>query len=88
MATKQAWEDFSIVGRINRINSDIQEIGRNIEALKEMKKEVMDNPTRKAEFKKILDQHFDDTTNTTTKLTNACTKLFALHTWLEDNKYL
>lgn len=88
MATKQAWEDFSLVGKVNRIKSDIQEVGRNIESLKEMKVEIIDNSERKAELKKILDQHFDDTINTTTKLTSACTKLFALHTWLEDNGYL
>lgn len=88
-ATEQAWDDFSdVIGLISQLRKDTKKLGQNIGRLKEMKTEILEDPVRKAELKKVLDQHFDDTTNTTTKLKNACVKLEALHAWLEDNNYL
>ncbi len=88
-ANKQGWGDFSgIVGLVGQLRNDIQKLGQNIGRLKEMKTEMLEDPVRKAELKKVLEQHFDDTTNTTTKLKNACTKLEALHTYLEENGYI
>ncbi len=88
-ANKKAWKDFStIIGDIIQANNDIKKLGENLKRLKEMKVEVLDDSERKAELKKILDQHFDDTMNTTTKLKNACAKLDALYLWLENNNYL
>lgn len=85
-ANKQAWDDFSsVVGTVERTKSDVKEVGRNIGRLKEMKTEVMDNTSRKAELKKIIDQHPDFTIQS---LGADFTKLIALHTWLEDNGYL
>lgn len=88
-ATKQGWDDFSsVVGLVSQLKKEINKLGQNIGRLKEMKVEILEDSARKAELKKVLDQHFDDTTNTTTKLKNACVKLETLHTWLEDNSYL
>ncbi len=85
-ANKQAWDDFSsVVGTVERTKSDVKEAGRNIERLKEMKIEIMDKATRKAELKKIIDQHPDFTIQS---LGADLTKLIALHAWLEDNGYL
>lgn len=85
-ANKQAWEDFSsVVGTIERTKSVVKEIGQSIERLKEMKIEIMDDAMRKAELKKIIDQHPDFTIQS---LGADFTKLIALHTWLEDNGYL
>lgn len=85
-ANKQAWEDFSsVVGTVERTKSDVEEVGRNIERLKEMKVEIMDDATRKAELKKIIDQHPDFTIQS---LGADFIRLIALHTWLEDNGYL
>ena len=88
-ANKQAWEDFSsVVGLVSQLRKDIEKLGQNIGRLKEMKTEILEDPIRKAELKKVLDQHFDDTTNTTTKLKNACVKLETLGIWLEENGYI
>lgn len=89
VANKQGWDDFSsVVGLVSQLKKDIQKLGQNIGRFKEMKTEILEDATRKAELKKVLDQHFDDTTNTTTKLKNACTKLEALLTFLEENGYI
>jgi t-SNARE complex subunit (syntaxin) len=88
-ATEQGWKDFSsVVGLVSQLRGDIKKLGQNIGRLKEMKTEILEDPVRKAELKKVLDQHFDDTTNTTTKLKNACVKLEALLTHLEENNYM
>ena len=88
-ANKQAWEDFSsVVGLVSQLRNDIKKLGQNIGRLKEMKAEILDVPARKSELKKVLDQHFDDKTNTTTKLKNVCVKLETLHTHLEENDYI
>ncbi len=88
-ANKQGWDDFSdIVGLVDQLKKEINKIGQNIGRLKEMKTVVLDDTERKAEFKKVLDQHYDKETNTTTKLENACVKLETLHTYLEENGYI
>jgi len=59
MATKttvQAKEDFPrIIGNINRVKSDIQEVVRAIEEIEKLEKEIIDDPARLAEIKKIFD---------------------------------
>ena len=88
-ANKQGWDDFrDIVGLVDQLGKDIQKLGQNVGRLKRMKEEALNDPVRKAEMKKVLDQHFDDKTNATTKLKNACVKLEVLGTWLEENNYL
>ena len=88
-ANKQAWEDFSsAVGMVSQLRKDIQRLGQNIGRLTKMKTEILEDAERKAELIKVLEQHFDDTTNTAIKLKNACVKLETLHTWLEENGYI
>jgi t-SNARE complex subunit (syntaxin) len=88
-ATEQGWNDFSgIVGLVDQLRKEIKKLGQNIGRLKAMKVEILEDPERKVEFKKVLEQHFDDTTNTTTKLKNACVKLETLLTYLEENNYI
>ena len=54
--TVQAKEDFPrIIGNINRVKSDIQEIVRQIEEIEKLEKEIIDAPARLAEIKKIFD---------------------------------
>lgn len=59
MATKttvRAKEDFPrIIGGINRVKSDIQEIVRKIEGIEKLEQEILDDPKRRAEIKKIFD---------------------------------
>ena len=88
-ANEQGWDDFrDIVGLVDQLGKDARKLGQNIGRLKEMRIEALEDPVRKAEMKKVLDQHFDDKTNTTTKLKNACIKLETLLTWLEENDYI
>ena len=85
-ATKQAFEDFArIIGGGNRIFDDIKAIGRAIDEFTLIKQEIIDNPDRKAEVKKIIDLHPD---YSITNVTNGYTKLMAFRSWLEDNNYL
>lgn len=85
-ANKQGWEDFSsVVGLVSQLRGDIKKLGQNIGRLKAMKAEIMDDPVRKAELKKIIDQHPDFTI---TSLGADFTKLIWLQTWLESNEYL
>lgn len=56
--TEQAFADLPrLVGNINRTKSDIQEVVRNIEEIERLAKEILDDPERLAELKKILDIH-------------------------------
>lgn len=56
--TEQAFADmFMLVGNINRVNSDIQEVVRQIEEIERLAVEILDDPERLAELKKILDIH-------------------------------
>lgn len=88
-ANEQGWDDFrDIIGLVDQLGKEINKLGQNIGRLKKMKTEALEDPVRKAEMKKVLDQHFDDKTNTTTKLKNACVKLEALYKHLEENEYL
>lgn len=56
--TEQAFADLSrLVGNINRTKSDIQEVVRNIEEIEKLAIDILDDPKRLAELKKILDIH-------------------------------
>ncbi len=85
-ANEQAWKDFgAFIGKINRTKTDIKEIGRGIDELKELKKEILDDPARKDELKKIIDVRPD---LTITGVSDSLTKLNSLKTWLSDNGFL
>ena len=84
--TKKAFEDFArIIGNGNRLFSDIKAVARAIDEFKLIKEEIIDDSTRKAEVKKIIDLHPD---YTIAKITNGYNKLIALKSWLENNGYL
>lgn len=54
------WNDFkAIVDIINKTKHDIERIGNDFKRLKELKDEVLDDPTRKAEAKKVADVNPD-----------------------------
>jgi len=74
--TVQAKEDFNrIIGDINRTKSDIQEVVRKIEEIEKLEQEIMDDPARLAEIKKIFDI---DPTYTIKGTKAEITKLIAL----------
>lgn len=55
-ANEQAVEDFNgLIGKINRTKSDAEEVIRNIEEIEKMAKNILDDSSRKAELKKIVD---------------------------------
>lgn len=88
-ANKQGWDDFDdLVDKTSQTKGDVRELAHKIKKLIAIKDEILNDPIRKAEMKKVLDQHHDKETNTTTKLKNICTKLETLLTFLEDNNYL
>ena len=86
MANEQAWKDYGkIVSMLIQSEYEVKEVARCIERLKGDKVEIFDNPVRKAEFKKVVDVHYD---HTITNLTTRFTKLKDLLTHLESNGYI
>lgn len=60
MANETGWHDFkAIVEIINKTKHDIERIGNDFKRLKALKNEILDDPTRKAETKKVADVHPD-----------------------------
>jgi len=61
MATKTTLQAFAdlprLIGNINRVKSDIEETVREIGRIEELAKEILDDPVRKAELKKVIDIH-------------------------------
>lgn len=85
-ADKQGWKDFyDIINQISGIKQVIRSFHAQIETLKGLKEEILDNPQRKAELKKIIDIYPG---YTIASLSAEYTKLIALKTWLEQNTYL
>lgn len=86
MATKQGWQDFSIItSRIEQCADEIHTIFTEINRLEKDKTDIVDNADRLADVKKILDIHPD---YSVTWVRQRITKLSVLKTWLEDNGYL
>ena len=86
MANKIAWEDFgNLTGRIGNMNGVIRKLGNDFERLKSDKEAILDNTGRKAEVKKIVDEHPGFTVKS---LGTSYTKLKALYDWLVANDYL
>lgn len=84
--TEQAFADLPrITGKYNRILGDIQGIGHEIEYLEELEVEILDDPERMAELKKLIDVH---PVLTVTKVKAAIKKLKDLRIHLADNGYL
>lgn len=86
MANEQAWQDFKRITRAFMIiPGKINEIHNQIERLKELKQEILDDATRKAEMKKIIDIH---PLYTIANLQADYQKIIALQAFLENNGYL
>lgn len=86
-ASKQAWDDLDFIEKVYQAKGMIEELGRIIDNLLKRKEEILDDASRKAELKKVLDQHHDLDFKIP-KIDKALTKLKALHLWLETNNYL
>ena len=86
MANEQGWRDFrQITSIIDRVKSNVLEINNAIDRLKHDKQEILDDATRKAEVKKIIDIH---PLYTIASLTDDYQKMVALQTFLVDNGYI
>lgn len=86
MANQTAWIHFrEIMAVVSRLESNTKQIAKDIDRLREMKEEILDNPIFKAELKKIIDIYPDATM---TSLIADYTKFQALRDWLEENNYI
>lgn len=84
--TEQAFADLPrIIGKINRIQSDIKILATEIERLEELKIEILDNTKRAAALKKIFDIHPE---HTKIILLNMIKRLIDLKIYLEEHNYL
>ncbi len=86
-ANKQAWDDLDFIEKVYQAKGYVEELGRIIDNLLKQKEDILDDATRKAELKKVLDQHHNLDFKIP-KIDKALTKLKALYTWLETNNYL
>jgi len=85
MANETAWKHFqSIRVVLERLDIHIKEFGRDIDVLKAIKEEVLDNAELKAELKKIVDIAHDMTMES---LVADYTRFQALKDWLEENEF-
>ena len=85
-ANKQAWRDFFVMtGSIEKVASDIQQLYNLMIHIESEKVNIVDNPQRLAELKKILDQHPDYSVQWMQTRLN---KLKTLRQWLENNGYI
>ena len=83
MANVQSWDDFNLIKtKLNFIKTGMRTIVQEIADLQEDKINILDDPTRKAELKKIVDIHPN---YSITSLTNEYNTLIALKTWWETN---
>ena len=86
MANETAWVHFrEITGIIKRLENSIGQIARDIDRLRVMKEEILDNVKLKAELKKIIDVYPDATMES---LIDDYTRFQALKDWLEENNYI
>jgi len=86
MATEQGWRDFDQITRmIDQVKGNVQEINNTTNRLKHDKQEIIDNPARLAEVKKIINIH---PLYTIPMLQIIFQKMTELQTFLSDNGYL
>ena len=86
MANEQGWRDFGQITRmIDQVKRNVQEINNTINRLKHDKQEILDDPVRLAEVKKIIDIH---PLYTIPMLQVIFQKMTELQTFLVDNGYL
>jgi len=81
-----SWMHFKqIIGEIDRIKAAIKKIARDIDKLRVIKEEILDNTELKAELKKIIDVYPETTME---NIIEDYTKFQALRNWLEENNYI
>ena len=86
MANEQGWKDFGqITSIMDQVKGNVVEINNAVNRLKHDKQEILDDATRKAEVKKIIDIH---PLYTIASLTADYQKMVALQTFLINNGYL
>ena len=86
MANETAWVHFrEIIGIIDRLNNNTKQIIRDIDKLRVIKEEILDNTKFKTELKKIIDIYPDATMES---LIADYNRFAALRDWLEENKYI
>jgi len=86
MANETAWiQCKEITGIINRLNNNIRHIARDIDKLKSMKEDILDNAELRAELKKVIDVHYDATMES---LVADYQRFQALRDWLAENNYI
>lgn len=86
MANETAWTHFrEIIGVIKRLKDSISQFVKDIERLRVMKEEILDNAELRAELKKIVDVSHDTTMES---LVADYTQFQALRDWLEENEYI
>ena len=85
MANEIAWVHFrEIIGIIDRLNNNTKQIARDIDRLRVMKEEILDNAELRAELKKIIDVYPDATMES---LVDVYNRFQALKDWLEENNF-
>ena len=85
MANEVAWQHFKeITGIIKRLKDNIRQIVSDIDRLRVMKEEVLDNAELRAELKKIVDVSHDTTMES---LVADYQRFRALRDWLEENEF-
>lgn len=76
---------FKVIGKINRLMSDVAQLVNPIDELTKIKIEIMDDPVKLAEVKKYIDL---DETLTKAKILASYNKLIDLRQYLQDNGFL
>lgn len=85
-ANEQAWIDHAyLVGNINRLTSDIQELRQRILELETKKVEILEDPDRLDAVKVVFNA---DEAHSTSWANIRINKLKDLRLWLEANNYV
>jgi len=86
MIDNTTWQHFeAIINKIRRLEASIKQIARDIDKLKAMKEEILDNTEFKAELKKIIDVYPDATMES---LIADYQRFQDLRDWLVKNNYI
>ena len=81
MATQQAWDDRKkIVDLFQRLQHHVEIFKKRFEEIEKFKTDVLDDPARKAEMKKLIDE---DPDWTLTKIKDKYDELKSIRNFLE-----
>lgn len=86
MANETAWVHFrEVIGCIKRLEDGVGQIVKDIDRLRVIKEEILDDVELRAELKKIIDIYPDASMES---LIADYNRFVALRDWLEGNKYI